>query len=148
MSSDSFTIHCKCQIRMLQGQNFTSVRWKTQGGAGCLLVSIHGATERLPDMQCLPAARDRNAISSHEQWGGEHLLSNHLQPALLAKRCALDEEMAQLSTRPQGSSAGAAGLEFQTQICGLRNSGSLHQTSGFETGFCGSASGVLCKHFK
>lgn len=103
---------------------------------------------RLPDMQCLPAARDRNAISSHEQWGGEHLLSNHIQPALLAKRCALDEEMAQLPTRPQGSSAGAAGLEFQTQICGLRNSGSLHQTSGFETGFCGSASGVLCKHFK
>lgn len=78
LSSDTFAIYCKTQIRMLRGQNFTSARGKTQGGVDRLLVLIHG------EIEYLPTAGDRNAIASHGQRGGEHLLSNHLQPPLPA----------------------------------------------------------------
>lgn len=127
MSSDTFAIYCKTQIRMLRGQNLTSVRWKTQGGVDCHLVLIHG------EIEYLPAARDGNAIASHRQRGGEHLLSNHLQPLSWQVLCSR-RGSARFLALLQAPQLLLKGWDSKPRSV-ASETGSLHQTSGFETGF-------------
>lgn len=100
---------------MLQGQNFTSVRLRTQGRAN--LVFIDGRRE----VVCLcQQPETENAITSHGQWGGEYLLSTHLQPSSgqgLCSRC----KNAVPHPPWGGDSAGTAGLGLQPGAVGLES---------------------------